>query len=93
MMRHIWFSRYIEQVHAHKDRQETAEEGDGIDSARSVEALEEDGGGDDGGCGEEDVVDWVDPVVSRQGLYHQEQGKAYTFVEKVSRARLKKFWR
>jgi hypothetical protein len=52
----------IEQVNAHENDEEAAEEGDRVDSASGVESLEEDGAGDDGGGREEHVVDRVDDV-------------------------------
>lgn len=61
-MRCLWLATDVEEVDAHEDDDEAAEQGEGVDCVGCVKALEEDGGGDDCGCCEEDVVNWVDYV-------------------------------
>ena len=60
-MRRLGLSRDVQQVHAHEDDQEPADQREGIGGIGSVEALEEDGRGNDGGGGKEDVVYRIDP--------------------------------
>lgn len=60
-MRLLGLSRDVEQVNSHKDDEETADKREGVDGRRSVESLKEDGGSDNGGRREEDVVDRVHP--------------------------------
>lgn len=52
----------VEQINAHEDDEEAADERKGVDRVSSVEPLEEDGARDDGGGREEDVVDRVDDI-------------------------------
>lgn len=54
------FAREVEEVDAGEDDEEAAEQGDGVDGGGGVEALEEEAGGDEGACGEGDVVEGVD---------------------------------
>ena len=63
----VWrfgLARDVEQVDAHEDDEEAAEERDGVDAAGGVEPLEEDGGGDNSAGGETDIVDRVDAEIS-----------------------------
>lgn len=63
----LGLAREVEQVDAHEDDEEAADERDGVDAASGVEPLEQDGRRNDGSCGEEDVVDGVDDI-GREGV-------------------------
>lgn len=67
MVRCVRFSAQVEQIDAHEDDEEAADEADAVSRPSRTHALEEDEGGKDGGGGEEDVVDGVDDVC-REGL-------------------------
>jgi hypothetical protein len=62
MVRLLGLATDVEQIDAHEDDEEAADERDGVDPASSVEALEQDSTRDDGGGREEDVVDRIDNV-------------------------------
>lgn len=90
----VWrfgLARDVEQVDAHEDDKEAAEERDGVDAAGGVEPLEEDGGGDNSAGGETDIVDRVDAEISggSRRLSVGVCGVTYTLVENVSSALLK----
>lgn len=62
MVRLLGLPRDVEQVDAHEDDQEPANERKCVDGVRRVESLEQDGRGDNGGSREEDVVNRVYPI-------------------------------
>ena len=55
-------TREVEEVYAGEDDEEAAEQRDGVDSRRSVEALEKQAGCDEGASGESHVVERVHAV-------------------------------
>lgn len=59
---HLGLARNVEQVNAHENDDETAQQRDGVDGVGGVEALEQDCRGDNRRGREEDVVDRVDDV-------------------------------
>jgi len=61
-MRRFRIPTEIQQVHPHEDDQEPTQQRERILRSWSSETLEENKGSDDGCCGEEDVVHWVDDV-------------------------------
>lgn len=66
MVRRLGLAGDVEQVHAHEDDEEAAEERHGVNAAGGVEALEEDRGRDDRAGREPDIVDRVDAAVSER---------------------------
>ena len=62
MVWRLGFSRNIEEIDTHEDDEKAAYQGNGIDAASCVEALEQNRRGDDSGCSEENVVDGVHAV-------------------------------
>lgn len=67
MVRCVRFSAQVEQIDAHEDDEEAADEADAVGRSSRTHALEENEGGEDGGGREKDVVDRVDDVC-REGL-------------------------
>lgn len=58
----VWrfgLTRDVEKVDTHEDDQEATNKGNGVDPSGGVEPLEKDSRGDDGACGESDIVYWI----------------------------------
>jgi hypothetical protein len=91
----LGFPRQVQEVHAHKDDQKSADQGHGLASIGRIEPLEEDRAGNDGRRREKDVVNRVDAVQKRASVSTKtwldlaRSKSTHTLVENVSSALLK----